>query len=266
MARLHLFEWEDQPWLPAALRDFITDHLRYTFSAPRAAPIRRTIADIVAPVVVRSRADSIVDVCSGGGGPLPAVLPLIEQIASRPLRATLTDLFPNQRAFEEVERATAGKVRGEMRPVSAFDVPEGLGTLQTLFTAFHHFDETSARKVLADAAAKGRSIAIIEPFRRKDAALVAVGGFIRGLVETPRVGRLTLARALLTYPIPISALVLAWDGFVSCLRAYSPDEMLRLAHDAAPSGYRWQAGFKAIEGSPLGLEIAYLIGEPVRTA
>ena len=49
MARLQLFEWEDQPWLPSALRDFVTDHLRFAFNNPRAAGMRRTIAEILIP-------------------------------------------------------------------------------------------------------------------------------------------------------------------------------------------------------------------------
>lgn len=262
MPRVHLFEWEDQPWLPTALRDFITDHLKFAFSNPRAAPMRRTVADILLPALKRSGADTIVDVCSGGGGPLPSVLPLLEERLGRPLRATLTDLFPNARAFEDAERQGGGKVRGERNSVSAFDVPAGLGSFQTLFTAFHHFGPENAKRILADAAAKKRTIAIIEPFRRKDMALVGIGGFLRGVVATPRVGKMSVSRFLWTYPIPISASVLAWDGAVSCLRAYSPDEMLQLARDAAPNGHRWEVGVKPIEGSPLRLAITYLIGEP----
>ena len=113
MARLQLFEWEDQPWLPSALQDFVTDHLRFTFSNPRAAGMRRTIAEILTPPLERSDAKAIVDVCSGGGGPLPAVLPLLEAGLGRPLRATLTDLFPNARAFEAVQSVSDGRVRGE---------------------------------------------------------------------------------------------------------------------------------------------------------
>ena len=29
MARVHLWEWEDLPWVPDLIRRFITDHLRF---------------------------------------------------------------------------------------------------------------------------------------------------------------------------------------------------------------------------------------------
>lgn len=260
MARTHLFEWEDQPWLSKDLRDIITDHLRFAFSAPRAAKMRETVADIIEAPLRRSGADRIVDVCSGGGGPLPAVLPLLcERLG--PIKATLTDLYPNIPAFARLADASAGALRGEPRSISAFDVPGDLGRFQTLFTAFHHFRPDDAKRILADAAAKGRTIVVIEPFKRADLGIVALGGFVRGLVLTPIVGRLTLARFLWTYPIPVSPFVVAWDGAVSCLRAYSADEMAALGREAAPH-YSWEAGERPIPGSPIKLSITYLVGEP----
>jgi len=264
--RIRLFEWEDQPWLPAALRDCVTDHLRFTFGAPGAGNLRETIARIVGPPLGRSMADRIVDVCSGGGGPLPAVLPLLERDLGRPIGATLTDRFPNRRAFERAEEESGGRIRGELASISAWDVPPSLGPFETLFTAFHHFDPDDAQAILADAARKRRTIVVVEPFRRREALLVGLGGFLRGVILTPRVGRMTLARALWTYPVPISAAVLGWDGFVSCLRAYSADEMLSLARGAASDGYVWSAGVEPIPGSPLGLAVTWLVGEPADRA
>jgi hypothetical protein len=92
-----------------------------------------------------------------------------------------------------------------------------------LFTAFHHFKPDDAKRILADAAAKRRTIVIIEPFERANLRLMAFAGFVRGILVTPFVGQMTLARLLWTYPIPISAAVLAWDGAVSCLGAYEPN-------------------------------------------
>lgn len=265
MARMHLFEWEDQPWLPRTLRDIITDHLRYSFSAPQSANLRKTIASILAEPLRRSGATHIVDVCSGGGGPLPAVLPRLARELNRPLSATLTDLFPNASAFARTAKDTNGTVRGELAPVSAFDVPVEMGTFQTLFTALHHFRPDDARRILADAAAKGRTIAVIEPFKRADLPMVVIASLVFGFVRTPRVGPLTVKRFLLTYALPLSPLVLAWDGAVSCLRAYTAAEMEALGREAAPH-YLWTSGVELIPGAPGGLSVAYLIGEPAGRA
>jgi hypothetical protein len=263
MRRKHLFEWEDQRWFPSGLRDLITDHLRSALSSPLTGRLRQTICDILEAPLRRSESLRIVDVCSGGGGPLPAVLARLAERVGRPLTATLTDLYPNEGAFRRIEIDFKGSIRGHPNPVSAFDVPDGLGSFQTLFSCFHHFQPADAKRVLADAVAKRRTIVIIEPFRRRDLVFVALATLVRGIVLTPFVGTMTVARFLWTYPIPVSAMIFAWDGVVSCLRAYEPDEMLALAYQAAPTGYWWHAGRRRVPYSPV-MSITYLIGEPLR--
>jgi len=261
MARLQLFEWEDQPWLPRALRDFITDHLQDTFSVPATQPLREAVVDILAPPLQRSGETNIIDVCSGGGGPLIAVMPTLAARLGTKVTAKLTDLFPNVDAFAAIERDTGGTVTGERTSISAFDVPKDLGCFQTIFTALHHFAPESAKKVLADAAAKRRTIVVIEPFNRKALVPTAIGGFLLGIFRTPFLGRMTLARFLWTYPIPIAPFILSWDGFVSCLRAYTTDELLAMARDVAPD-YNWQAGERTAVMPSMSLTLTYLVGEP----
>jgi hypothetical protein len=60
------------------------------------------------------------------------VLSLLEAVLGRFIRATLTDLSPNKRAFQTVEQVSEVRVRGEPSSVSAFDVPSHLGRFQTL--------------------------------------------------------------------------------------------------------------------------------------
>ena len=96
--RLHLFEWEDQPWLPNVVRDLATDYLHFVetkFALHR--PIVPLLAD-----ALRSTGDTqIVDLCAGGGGPIPLLhLGLAE--AGIPVRWILTDRFPNLVAFEQL--------------------------------------------------------------------------------------------------------------------------------------------------------------------
>jgi hypothetical protein len=246
------------------LRDFITDHLRYIFDSEEARSARELALDILEGPLRRSGATQIVDVCSGAGGALPSMMDGLARRIGKPLTATLTDLYPNVSAFRRIEAQSYGAVRGHRRSVSAFDVPAELGSFETVSAAFHHFMPEDAKRILADVAAKRRTVVVIEPFRRADLRLVAFGAFVRGIIHTPFVGPMTLARVLWTYPLPISATVFAWDGAVSCLRAYEPEEMLLLAREAVPAGYVWDAGRKAIPASPANLSITYLIGEPQR--
>jgi hypothetical protein len=243
------------------LRDFITHHLQFTFSAPATAPLREAVADILVPPLKRTGEARIVDVCSGGGGPLIAVLPHLSERLGTKVTARLTDLFPNIEAFQASEAETGGAATGELSPVSAFDVPAELGRFETVFTALHHFRPEDAKRVLADAAAKGRSIAVIEPFNRKAVLATTVGGFLLGLLRTPFMGRMTVARFFWTYPIPIAPFILSWDGCVSCLRAYSTDELLAMGKEVAPH-YSWQAGERAVVLPRVTLTLTYLVGEP----
>lgn len=261
MPRMHLFEWEDQPWLPRSLRDFITHHLQHTFSIPATAPLREAVADIVIPALQRTGQTHIVDVCSGGGGPLIAVLPALSARLGEPVTARLTDLFPNVDAFKAIEAETEGAATGERKSVSAFDVPRDLGKFETIFTALHHFRPEDAKRVLADAAAKGRTIAVIEPFNRKAVLPTTIGGFLLGVFRTPFMGRMSVARFLWTYPIPIAPLILAWDGCVSCLRAYTPGELESMGQEVAPH-YTWEAGEREVVLPMAKLTLTFLIGEP----
>lgn len=55
-------------------------------------------------------------------------------------------------------------------------------------------------------------------------------------------------------------LVTVWDGYVSNLRTYSPEQPLNLANEAP--GYRWETGKLRMPG----INIPYLLGTPAQQA
>src|SRR5262245_17792176 len=71
MRRLHLFEIEDQSWCPAIVRDLATDYLHFVQTA---VSLHRTITPLIEEALRASGTTRIVDLCSGGSGPLPAVI------------------------------------------------------------------------------------------------------------------------------------------------------------------------------------------------
>jgi hypothetical protein len=87
--------------------------------------------------------------------------------------------------------------------------------------------------------------------------------FLSGLLVAHKVGPLSPVRAIFTYLIPVAPLIFAWDGFVSCLRTYSPEELQELISDLGDDCYSWEIG--QIEGA-LQLfghyRITYIIGLP----
>lgn len=254
MRRLHLFELEDQPWFPATIRDLATDYLQFIQTRFR---LDRAMAPLVRRVLEQSGATRIVDLCSGGSGPL---LLLVKDLAAGglALRATLTDLFPNAPAFEKIAGASGGLIDYEREPVDARRVPARLTGLRTLFNGFHHLTPADARAVLHAAAAARQPIAIFEVSERSLRTLPVLLTPLFVWLVTPSMRPMTWRRLLWTYPLPLVPLTCLWDGIVSQLRAYTPAELRALCQGSAPM--TWEIGQIPIAKG--GGRLTYLIGFP----
>ncbi len=66
MARIHLFEFTDQPWYPDVFRRLQTDYLQ--FVATRGAG-HENLVPLIARALQHAGTREIVDLCSGGTGP-----------------------------------------------------------------------------------------------------------------------------------------------------------------------------------------------------
>ena len=140
LPRLQLFELEDQSWFPATIRDLATDYLH--FLEARFA-LHRPAVPLVAEMLRLSKATHVVDLCAGGGGPMPALLHALAADGMKP-QVTLTDRFPNVPAFQRMADGSNGQICFHTEPVDARAIPPELHGLRTLFNAFHHFDPSAA--------------------------------------------------------------------------------------------------------------------------
>jgi hypothetical protein len=265
MRRLHLFEWEDQPWLPAVFRDFITDHLRYTHAEPMRRPINLAIARRLRGLLEQTGSHRIIDLCSGAAGPIVAISRILLEELAWPTEVVLTDLYPNVAAFERIEKASHASITSRHDSVNAMDVPLELEGVRTMFTALHHFRPELVRLVLADAVRKSSPIAVFEPLERTARLAIGLGliSLIRGFTHTPAVGPLSASRFLFTYVLPVAPFVFAWDGFVSALRSYSPEELHTIAVSTTElSRYKWETGRFEVPGPYGAMPTVYLIGTP----
>ena len=158
MARIQLFEFEDMPWFPGSLRDAGTDFLRTVIAL--AKPYAQVVPRL-AEAVEASGATSIIDLCSGGGGPIVHVRKgLLEAGCDVPL--TMSDIYPNPKAFAYVQGQAGEGVGFIAEPVDATAVPEHLTGFRTFFTSFHHFPPRDAAGILQDAVEHRRGIGIFE--------------------------------------------------------------------------------------------------------
>src|SRR5712692_2515262 len=102
MRRVQFIELHEQPWFPSSLRDQTTDALQFGLNllkayAPMVPLIRRVIDSLRSP--------SIVDMCSGGGGPWLDLSRKLKENAPA-LHIWLTDKYPNLRAIQNVRTAS----------------------------------------------------------------------------------------------------------------------------------------------------------------
>jgi hypothetical protein len=252
--RLHLFELEDQPWFPATIRDLATDYLQFIQTRLR---LDRAMASLIRRALERGRTNHIVDLCSGGSGPL---LLLVRDLASAgiPIHATLTDLYPNAEAFAKIARASEGSIGFEPGPVDARAVPPSLTGLRTIFNGFHHLKPGDGRAVLHAAASARQPIAIFEVSERSIRTLPVVLTPLFVWLVTPWIRPFSWSRLLWTYALPLVPLTCFWDGIVSQVRAYTPAELREMCQGSAPM--IWEAGQIPIAKGRGRL--TYLIGVP----
>jgi len=178
------------------------------------------------------------------------------------VRFTLTDLFPNVKAFERIAAHAPDRISFIAHSVDARAVPVELTGLRTFFNSFHHFRPVDAVAVLNDSARRGEPVGIFEISERTLRTLVSMVLLtpLMVAVTTPFMRPFRWSRLVWTYLVPLVPLVCWWDGIVSQLRVYTPMELEQLANAVAADGYVWQTGHVRW-GSVPGY-MTHLIGHP----
>lgn len=263
MRRVHLFELEDFDWVPRPVRDGSTDLLDFGFD-------RLGFYDAVAPklsaLIEASDAKRAVDLCSGGGGGTLQI--------SRTLRGAgvahelvLSDRNPNEAGIARVKALGSPDTRYRAEPVDAMTGGGELAGVRTMSGALHHFPPDAVRALIAGIVERGEPLAFFDvaaspAIRKLPIALAPLMMsvnmlmlFVGSLVLVPFVRPFRWSRLLLTYVLPAIPALVAWDGTVSALRAYTPAELLEIVRSVpGADGYTWEAG--------VGRSALYLIGAP----
>ncbi|HEC83868.1 MAG TPA: hypothetical protein ENI48_01285 [Thioploca sp.] len=260
MGRRHLFELEDQHWLPNQLRSLVTDLLQYQLTT---FELYKPIIPHLKKVMQTTDCHQIVDLCSGGGGPL---LQIQETLVKEgyPVSVTLTDKYPNLEAFRRIRQLSGNQIDFKAEPVEATNVSSELKGIRTLFTSFHHFQPEAAKKIIIDAVEKNAVIGIFEFTERRFYNVIGtiLLTFLLVLFQTPFVRPFKWSRLFWTYVIPFSPFICFWDGMVSNFRTYSTVELQDMISDMKSETYTWEINQLK---SKFGLHITYLIGHPAKS-
>jgi hypothetical protein len=259
MRRIQFIELHEQPWFPAFLRNDVADTLQFGLSllkvySPVMPLLRRALAS--------TGSRSIVDLCSGAGGPWSELAPMLQRETGY-IRISLTDKYPYSCASEKAESIPETALDFHKDPVDARNVPSDLNGFRTMFTSFHHFPPAETRAIIQSALDAGEGIGIFEITRRSASALFLI--LIWSLTPfffAPFVRPFRWSRLFFTYVVPIIPLVMLFDGVVSCLRTYHPEELRKMLEKLSAPEYQWQAG--QLRNSKFRPSITYLIGCPRR--
>jgi hypothetical protein len=247
MPRHQLFEIHDWPRCPRVVRNGLTDFLQTSIDLlDTYEPIRTRLLE----AIIRSGSSTVVDLCSGAGGPW--VKWARKGLTVVPI--TLTDKFPNLITIQRLAEDVLAGLQYDPRRVDATAVPSDLPGFRTIFSAFHHFSPAQAKAIIEDAVRNAEGIGVFEFTSRT--VLRTLGMLLTPLgvwLLTPLMKKVPWQVLALTYLVPVIPLVACIDGVLSCLRSYSDRDLRSLADSP---DYDW------IIGSEKG--ITYLIGVPIR--
>ncbi|MBX7190651.1 MAG: hypothetical protein K1X94_01255 [Sandaracinaceae bacterium] len=264
MKRVHLFELEDFDWMPRSIRDGGTDLLDLAFDR---LGFYAGVAPRLAEVLAETGQTEVLDLCSGGGGGTLSAWRLLPEARRARTSLTLTDRHPNAAGIARVEALSDPRIRYAAEEVDAMTGGGDRGGVRTMSGALHHFTPDSVQELLTGIVGRRAALVFFDvaaspALRRTPLVLAPIAMllnmtmlFVASLLLVPLARPFRLSRVLLTYLVPAIPTLVAWDGTVSALRAYSPDELLAIARSVPGSdGYVWRAG---VEGNAL-----YLAGIP----
>ncbi len=260
MKRYHLFEFEDFQWFPSWIRDMLT---RYIVTIHKLLKSPNQIADLIAPILKRTGKNSIVDLCTGGGGPMPEVIEILEEKHGfSNLKITLTDLYPNQVTIAEIKKQNTPNINYLESSVDAANIPENLNGLRTMICSMHHMKPETARAILKNASDSKQPFFMYEISDNVIPSWLwwfAIPlNFVTTLIVTLFVRPITWQQILFTYIIPILPFFIAWDGAVSYVRTYTHGDLDLLLKEIRTDDYIWEKG--KVQGR--GGAKVYLFGLP----
>lgn len=256
--RVHLFEFEDFSWFPDVIRTGGTDFLRYLLIS---SELYKPIIPLINQTLIDINETKIIDLCSGGGGYIEQVYNEINKISEQKISITLTDKFPNINAFDFLKNKTNEGINYIDGSTDATNVPKDLKGFRTMFSAVHHFHPEQIKSILKNAIANRAAVGF---FDGGEKSIFAILGLIimhpiAFLIFTPFFKPFKISRLFFTYVLPLIPIYTVWDGVVSILRMYKPEELRQIAESLEAENYNWTSGKTK---NRFGIRATYLIGYP----
>ena len=220
--------------------------------------LHKPIADRLARLLAATGTEDVLDIASGGGGPIWAVYRQLSDSGVN-LRVTLTDKFPNLSAFAYLNEISDGGIGFVEEPVDATAIPSELEGVRTLCASAHHFLPETLTAILQDAVDQRQPIAIFDfnaPPAPPPPWLFLLGTPPGVLLASPFIRPFRWSRMFWTFVLLLPLLIL-WDTQVTALRLYSVGQLEEIVGGLRPNDYKWEIG-----SEPFPNSITYAVGYP----
>ncbi len=256
--RLHLFEFEDFGWFPDIIRSGGTDYLRYFLLSTE---LYKPCVPLLHKTLKLTGQNIIIDLCSGGGGYIEKIYEELDKLEPNSVTITLTDKFPNIKAYELIKQRTHGRIDYVEESLDILNAAPRIDGLQVMFSAIHHFKPFQVREILQHSVNSGKPICL---FDGGEKGLIAIIGLmiihpIAFFLFTPFFKPVKISRLFFTYVLPLIPLYTIWDGVVSILRMYTPTDFNGIVSTLENNNHTWESGKTK---NRFGIKATYLIGYP----
>ena len=263
MKRIQLFEFEDFAWFPGWIRELMTN---YIVAIHKLLGSSDELADLLAKALKYTDNSKIIDLCSGGGGPMLEVAKILkEKHGVKDLNVTMTDLYPNTKAAAQINSMGDPSLSYTTEPVNAANVDASQKGVRTMVCSMHHMNPEVAHNILKDAKEAAQPICVFEISDNSHPkfiwwAAIPINIIVVFLV-TLFVRPMSWKQVVFTYIIPILPLLIAWDGAVSNARTYTLEDLDEVLKGLESDTYTWEKGI--IKGKS---KKVYLLGYPTPQA
>ncbi|KAK5699638.1 hypothetical protein LTR97_005767 [Elasticomyces elasticus] len=243
--RFHLTEIEDTSWCPDWLRDHAHSSLARLWQVKSSDGNSLAIAACNVLLRVLGGIDNvaeytIVDACSGAGGPTPFfekyINKQLEASGHNPASFVLTDWAPYVERWQKLSEESPN-ISYISEPIDAADAKRiaapGKKECRIFNLCFHHFDDPAAAKILRSAIEEADAFFIFEITHRTLPSITytSLASAFGALSETWINHRWSPFHLIFTYLIPLFPFYYIFDGVVSCIRGRTAEETSALLKD-----------------------------------
>lgn len=219
MAWPHLFEFTDQPWLPASSRETFFEVLDLCNSR-----FRDFNASVAAQCIEIAEANGIRTIVEMGAGRAPITRHLAGDERTAGWKLVPCDLKPDEGVYRKLEAAFPDRVSPIYTPIDFSEPHEWEPETLLVFCASLHHIPAPMRPSILKTLVEGRTrVAVFEPMKRTFVSVLSVMGAIVPALLLPILarGRGLLRRAFWCWLFPFVPAIFLWDAVVSCLRQWT---------------------------------------------